>query len=166
MRVYLEPYDPAWPDRFAAEAGALRALIGDFATGGIHHVGSTSVPGLAAKPIIDIMIGVNDLSGSRPCIELLGHLRYVYAPYRTDVMHWFCKPDPARRTHHLHLVPTGYKRFTDVLAFRDLLRSSPEAAAEYESLKRDLARRFPHDREAYTDGKGELISRLVRTAGH
>jgi GrpB-like predicted nucleotidyltransferase (UPF0157 family) len=161
VRVYLQPYDPAWPDRFETEAGALRALIGDFATGGIHHVGSTSVPGLAAKPIIDIMIGVDDLDRSRPCIELLGHLRYVYAPYRTDVMHWFCKPNPSQRTHHLHLVPTGSQRFRDVITFRDLLRASPAARDEYEQLKRSLADQHPTDRDAYTDGKTDLINRLV-----
>lgn len=84
-----------------------------------------------------------------------------YAPYRADVMHWFCKPDPARRTHHLHLVPAGSPRFNDVLALRDYLRAHPAAAAKYETLKRELADRYPRDREGYTDGKAELIRRLI-----
>lgn len=164
MQITVEPYDPAWPQRFAEEAEALQAHIGGWVTGGIHHVGSTAVPGLAAKPIIDIMVGVTDLESSRPCIDLLGELRYLYAPYRTETMHWFCKPDPARRTHHLHLVPTASPRFADVLAFRDLLRADPDAAAEYETLKRRLAESHPDDREAYTNGKDELVARLTRLA--
>jgi GrpB-like predicted nucleotidyltransferase (UPF0157 family) len=162
--VSIQPYDPGWPARFAAEAQAIRAVIGQWITGGIHHVGSTAVPGLSAKPIIDIQVGVVDLESSRPCIELLATLDYQYAPWRADVMHWFCKPDPAHRTHHLHLVPTGSERFLDVLAFRDWLRTDPEAAAEYEALKRELARRFHHDREAYTEGKLALVNRMTKLA--
>ncbi|MBB5867152.1 GrpB-like predicted nucleotidyltransferase (UPF0157 family) [Allocatelliglobosispora scoriae] len=161
QRISVEEYDPSWPSRFDEEAAAIGALIGAWVTGGVHHVGSTAVPGLAAKPIIDIMAGVVDLESSRPCIELLGELSYLYAPYRTDVMHWFCKSSPESRTHHLHLVPTGSPRFAEVLAFRDRLRVDPAAAAQYEALKRDLAARYPEDREAYTDGKAELIQRLL-----
>lgn len=162
--VYLEPYDEAWRQRFTDEADLLGKTIGPWITGGIHHVGSTAVPGLAAKPVIDIMIGVADLDSSRPCIELLKPLDYRYAPYRAEVMHWFCKPHPSHRTHHLHLVPTGSPRYVDVLAFRDHLRRHPDALAEYEALKRELADRYPHDREAYTDGKAHLIAKLTRAA--
>lgn len=105
--VHIEPYDTAWPERFATEASAIGQTIGPWITGGIHHVGSTAVPGLAAKPVIDIMVGVADLGSSRPCIELLKPLDYCYWPYLAEVMHWFCKPRPSHRTHHLHLVPTG-----------------------------------------------------------
>lgn len=162
--IRLEPYRPDWPARFELEAEAIRAAIGAWITGGIHHIGSTAVPGLTAKPIIDIQVGVADLATSRPCIEVLAGLEYRYAPYRTEEMHWFCKPHPSRRTHHLHLVPTGSHRFLDALAFRDHLREHPEAAAEYAALKCDLAARFEHDREAYTDGKAELVARLTRAA--
>jgi GrpB-like predicted nucleotidyltransferase (UPF0157 family) len=79
-------------------------------------------------------------------------------------MHWFCKPDPDRRTHHLHLVPTGSPRFNDVLAFRDYLRAHPDAASDYEALKRELALRHPDDREAYTDGKADLVRLLTADA--
>jgi GrpB-like predicted nucleotidyltransferase (UPF0157 family) len=82
----------------------LEAAIGDWIVGGIHHVGSTAVPGLEAKPIIDILIGVEDLESSRACFHHLSALHYHYAPYRAAEMHWFCKPEPAHRTHHLHLV--------------------------------------------------------------
>lgn len=76
-------------------------------------------------------------------------------------MHWFCKPDPARRTHHLHVVPAGSPRYRDELALRDRLRDDPELAARYEALKRELAERYPTDREAYTDAKGSFISQAL-----
>lgn len=163
--VRVVPYDPAWPTLFAVEAQLVEDTIGAWVNGGIHHVGSTAVPGLAAKPIIDILVGVNDLSTSRPCIAMLAPLGYLYAPYRTDEMHWFCKPDPARRTHHLHLVPTGSVRYRDELAFRDHLRTHPETAQAYAELKRSLAERFRHDREAYTEGKADFIAQVLGAAG-
>lgn len=164
--IQLSPYDPTWPAAFDTEAASITTAIGAWITGGIHHVGSTSIPGLAAKPVIDIMAGVAGLESSRACIELLAPLAYLYAPYRQDIMHWFCKPRPDHRTHHLHLVPTGSARFADVLALRDYLRAHPDAAAEYEALKRDLAGRHTHDRQAYTDGKTDLVLRLTATARH
>lgn len=162
--VVLHPYDPAWPARFRSEAGILAGTLEPWITGGVHHVGSTAVPGLAAKAVIDIMVGVADLDSSRPCIDLLAELDYCYAPHRADVMHWFCKPSPARRTHHLHLVPTGSERFADVLAFRDYLRAHPEAVRQYERLKQRLATRYAHDRDAYTDGKSAMVVAITKDA--
>ena len=162
--VHIEPYDDRWPERFAEEATLISGTIGPWITGGIHHVGSTAVPGLAAKPVIDIMVGVADLQSSRPCIERLQPLAYCYWPYRAEVMHWFCKPRPSHRTHHLHLVPADSPRYLDVLAFRDHLRARPDARADYEALKRDLAGRYPNDREAYTEGKTDLIRQLTEAA--
>ncbi len=161
--IRLVPYDPSWPDRFVEEQVALDAAIGSWATGGIHHVGSTAVPGLAAKPIVDILVGVDSLEASRACFDRLADLAYLYAPYLAGEMHWFCKSHPARRTHHLHLVPTDSQRFRDELAFRDRLRESPQAAEEYAALKHDLADRFADDREAYTDAKAAFIRRALRT---
>jgi GrpB-like predicted nucleotidyltransferase (UPF0157 family)/GNAT superfamily N-acetyltransferase len=162
--VRLIPYDPSWPERFAKERAALRETIGGWATGGIHHVGSTAVPSLEAKPIIDILVGVESLEASRACFDPVTKLGYLYAPYLTEEMHWFCKPHPSRRTHHLHLVPTGSGRFRDELAFRDRLRADPEAATEYVTLKRDLAERFADDRDIYTDAKAEFIRRVLDSA--
>ena len=149
--------DAAWPARFEADRLLLAEAIGQWSIGGIHHVGSTAVPGLDAKPVIDILVGVADLDSSRACFEPLARLGYLYAPYRVHEMHWFCKPDPTRRTHHLHLVPTDSQRFRDELAFRDQLRSYPDVAADYARLKRRLAAEFEHDREAYTRAKGDFI---------
>jgi GrpB-like predicted nucleotidyltransferase (UPF0157 family) len=161
--VELVPYDPAWPERFAAEAELLEGAIGGFVEGGIHHVGSTAVPGLSAKPVIDIMVGIRDLEEARQAFPLLAALGYQYFPYQ-GWMHWFCKTSPARRTHHLHLVPHGDPHFRERLAFRDHLRQPPAVALEYARLKFDLARRYRHDREAYTDGKTEFVASVVRAA--
>lgn len=115
------------------------------------------MPGLDAKPVVDILVGVADLESSRACFEPLAALDYVHAPYLETEMHWFCKPDPSRRTHHLHLVPQGSRRYADELAFRDHLRASPDSAAQYAALKRELANRFGTDRDGYTEAKGEFI---------
>lgn len=162
--VRIVEHDPAWSARFAEEAIRIEAAVAPYITGGIHHVGSTAVPGLAAKPIIDILVGVADLAAARECIHLLAPLDYVYAPYLPDVMVWFCKPDPSRRTHHLHLVPTGSQRFVDELAFRDYLRSHPDSAADYEQLKRRLASQCENDREAYTRAKSPFIADVLARA--
>ena len=162
--VRLTPYDPAWPDAFERERVALEAAIGPWVVGGIHHVGSTAVSGLEAKPILDILVGVEDLESSRACFEPLAALEYLYAPYRSDEMHWFCKPNPERRTHHLHLAPVTGRRYADELAFRDRLRADPTLAAEYASLKHELAARFRDDREAYTDAKSDFIRRALHGA--
>ncbi len=156
-RIAIVPHDPRWPQMFATERVALEGAIGDWIFGGVHHVGSTAVPGLDAKPIVDILIGVESLEISRPCFEPLSRLQYLYAPYRTDEMHWFCKPDPGRRTHHLHLIPVGNQRYEEELRFRDRLRDDPVLAGEYGALKHDLAFRFRDDRESYTDAKADFI---------
>jgi GrpB-like predicted nucleotidyltransferase (UPF0157 family) len=155
--IRLVASDPAWPARFELERVALERRIEKWIVGGVHHVGSTAVAGLAAKPIIDILVGVRDLETSRDCFEPLASFGYLYAPYLPREMHWFCKPDPMRRTHHLHLVPVGSPRYRAELVFRDLLRADPEVAAEYVALKRDLAARHRDDREAYTEAKGAFI---------
>jgi len=159
--VRIVPYDPAWPRRFAEERANLRQALGATAPGGIHHVGSTAVPGLDAKPIIDILVGVDSLAASRASTPALAKLGYQYAPYRAREMHWFCKPDPSHRTHHLHLVPTSSPRFREELAFRDLLRAHADVAREYAALKRRLALEFDHDREAYTEAKGDFIRAIL-----
>jgi GrpB-like predicted nucleotidyltransferase (UPF0157 family) len=160
-RVRIVPYDPSWPARFEIERALLERAIGRWATGGIYHVGSTAVPGLAAKPVIDILAAINDLRSSRDCFGELADLGYQYAPYRAEEMHWFCKPNPRRRTHHLHLVPTGSRRYRDELAFRDILRSSSDLADEYAALKRTLAHNYLHDREGYTGAKASFIEKAL-----
>ncbi len=163
--VRLAPYDPTWPDAFERERAALAEAIGEWAVGGIHHVGSTAVPGLAAKPVIDILVGVADLESSRAAFGPLAELGYLYAPYLSDEMHWFCKPRPDRRTHHLHLAPASGRRYAAELELRDRLRGDPALAAAYAGLKRELAQRFRDDREAYTAAKAGFIRDALAPSG-
>ncbi len=162
--IRVVAHDPAWLARFEEERAVLEDAVGEWASGGIHHVGSTAVPGLEAKPIIDILVGVESLDAGRGCFEPLARLGYMHAPYLPEEMHWFCKPHPSRRTHHLHLVPTGSRRYVEELTFRDQLRASPPTAAAYATLKRELTDRFAQDREAYTEAKGEFIRDVLAAA--
>ena len=160
MPIYVVPYDPSWADKFESEKASLEQLLAPWRKGSIEHVGSTAVPGLCAKPVIDIMAGVASLSESEPAKDILRQAGYQYAEYKTDIMHWFCKPSAAFRTHHLHLVPLGSERWRECLRFRDTIRCDEKLAAEYASLKRDLAARFKFDREAYTEGKTPFVARV------
>jgi len=155
--VKVVPYDPRWPQLFELERRELERELAPWIVGGIEHVGSTSVVGLAAKPVIDIMVGVRSLAQSRPAIDAAGRLGYVYWPYKADVMHWFCKPSDEHRTHHLHLIPFQSALWHERLAFRDLLRTNTDVARAYERLKRELAAVHEFDREAYTDGKYPFV---------
>ena len=153
---------------FKAEQGLLESILRPWRSGPIEHVGSTAVDGLCAKPVIDIMVGVTSLTRSEPAKEILRENGYQYAEYKIDVMHWFCKPSFAMRTHHLHLVPFGSPLWHERLAFRDALRADSTLAAEYAALKQDLARSFEFDREAYTDAKTPFICGVLercRAAG-
>jgi GrpB-like predicted nucleotidyltransferase (UPF0157 family) len=162
--VEIVAYDPSWPVRFDEERAMLRRRLERWLAGPIEHVGSTAVPGLAAKPVIDIMAGVQSLDASRPAIDAAAELGYCYFPYRPESEHWFCKPSPALRTHHLHLVPVRSPQWIRTLAFRNYLRANPDVAAEYETLKRELARQHYFDREAYTEAKHPFITRVTDLA--
>ena len=163
--IRIVAYEPRWAAHFEKERTQLEEAIGSWVVGGVHHVGSTAVPGLGAKPIIDILVGVEDLESSRACFDPLAEIGYLYAPYRIEEMHWFCKPDRRHRTHHLHLVPVGSRRYEEELAFRDRLRADPTLADEYADLKRSLASRFRDDREGYTDAKTEFIRQIGTMLG-
>ncbi len=159
--VRIVPYDPVWPGMFEEERAVLEDAIGSWVTDGIHHVGSTAVPGLSAKPVIDILVGVEGLEESLLSFERLVALDYLYSPYRHEEMHWFVKPDPDERTHQLHLVPADSPRFRMELRFRDVLRGDDALAGEYAGLKHDLAEQFEHDREAYTEAKTAFVTRVL-----
>jgi GrpB-like predicted nucleotidyltransferase (UPF0157 family) len=163
--IEVVPYDPDWPRRFEAERRLLADAIGQWLSGPIEHIGSTAIPGVAAKPVIDMMAGVESLDASRPALEILERHHYCYAPYKTDVMHWLCKPSPALRTHHLHLVPLGSRLWNEQLAFRDYLRAHPVVALEYGAVKQRLADEHRFDREAYTAAKTPFVQAVLRQAG-
>lgn len=160
--IEIVPYAPNWPELFAMEREVLVQALGNWLVGMPEHIGSTAVPGLAAKPVVDIMAPVESLEASLPAIEAAGRAGYVFYPYQPEVMHWFCKPDPTVRTHHLHLVPAGSPLWADRLAFRDALRASAAMRTEYQTLKQSLAQTYRTDREAYTAAKGPFIERVLR----
>lgn len=160
--IQIVPYDPSWPIAFATERDLIANLLSPWLAGEIQHVGSTAVPGLAAKPVIDIMAPVHTLEASKAAISVLRQLCYVYFPHRPTLMHWLCKPSPEVRTHHLHLVPYDGEPWRDRLAFRDRLRDDPRLAAEYAALKLSLATAHPTDREAYTEGKTHFVRRVLQ----
>ena len=162
--VEIVAYNPAWPRLFEEERRAIAGALAAWIVGPIEHIGSTAIRGLAAKPVIDIMAGVQNLDASRLAIPAAAALGYCYFPYRPDSEHWFCKPSPEFRTHHLHLVPFGSVLWRGALAFRDYVRDHPTTAADYEALKRRLAREFHFDREAYTQAKYPFIERITDLA--
>jgi GrpB-like predicted nucleotidyltransferase (UPF0157 family) len=163
--VHIVPYDREWPGRFETERQLLIEAIGPWLVdGSIEHIGSTAIPDLDAKPVIDIMAAVESLDGSRAALPVLERYQYCYYPYRAEVMHWLCKPSPAHRTHHLHLVPLGSPLWNERLAFRDYLRAHPDMAQEYAELKRRLAAAHRLDREAYTDAKAPFVQRVLSEA--
>jgi GrpB-like predicted nucleotidyltransferase (UPF0157 family) len=163
--VEIVPANPRWPSLYAQEVTVIRAALGA-AHGALEfeHVGSTAVPGLAAKPIIDILLIPPDGEWPREAIRgALARLAYSFWSSNPDPYHLFfvkgMPPFGERRTHHVHVRPRAQSR--RVLAFRDALREQPELVRSYETLKRELASRFALDRDAYTRGKEEFIARAI-----
>jgi GrpB-like predicted nucleotidyltransferase (UPF0157 family) len=160
--VILEEYDFSWSEKFEKEKEYLMSIVGPWNYGSIEHIGSTSVFGMVAKPIIDIMFGVKSLEGSKPAIEVLVKNGYEYWPYKTELMHWFCKPSDAFRTHHLHLIPFKSSLWQERIKFRELLRSDKLVFDQYAKLKRKLASSHKDDREAYTEKKWPFIQQAMQ----
>ncbi len=163
--IEVVEYDPLWPEQFAAERRLLETALGAWLAGPIEHVGSTAIVGMVAKPVIDIMVPVVDLPSSKGAIAAAQALHYNYWPYKADLMHWFCKPSPVYRTHHLHIVPLGSALWKERLLFRDTLRTDSRWFQEYAVLKRRLAQQYRNDREAYTEAKGAFVQRVLLCAG-
>jgi len=164
MTIEIAGYDPRWPQQAAAVARELaEALPGTFTR--IEHVGSTSVPGLAAKPIIDLMAGVADLEAA--AVELaaaLPALRFVPQDNGMSGRLFFYRDEDGRRVCHLHVVPDATLDTRNELLLRDLLRRRPDHAERYAALKRALAASNAGDSFAYTRGKTDLIQQLVDEA--
>lgn len=163
--IEVVPCDPSWPEKFADERGVLEEILAPWIVGGIEHVGSTAVPGLDAKPVIDIMVGVENLESSRGAVPAAGNAGYIYWPYKADSMHWFCKPSETHRTHHLHLIPFNSPLWKARMGFRNALRKDDALAAAYAELKHDLAGQYRHDREAYTESKGPFVQQVLASIG-
>lgn len=165
-RVVVTPYDPRWPSLFEEAARELRRSAGP-AILDVHHVGSTAVPGLAAKPVLDILVTVPDLQKALDLVAPIEALGYTFRPHEEiPDRHYFNRRRGNASTHHLSLAEPGSRHAGQTLAFRDALLRSPERASRYPSLKRDLARRFPRDRDAYIRGKSEFIRAALVEARH
>lgn len=167
-KLEVVPYDPGWPAAFEAEAIRLRTALGTLALRIDHH-GSTSIPGLAAKPIIDIQVSVGALQPIAAYGERLQAIGYVHVPHPDDSFcPFFHRPPQWPHSHHVHVVEEGGAEERRSLAFRDYLRDHAAAAREYEHLKRDLATQFEashhESREAYARAKTDFIERIVATA--
>jgi GrpB-like predicted nucleotidyltransferase (UPF0157 family) len=165
--VAVVPYDPGWTSRFEDERRLLERVLAPWLEEGIHHIGSTAIPGLAAKPMIDMVAGVRDLGEARAAFDPLGEHGYFYEPHRPGIAHHFAKPSLllAERTFNLHLTEPGSDLWLERFAFRDALRADSELAAEYEALKLALADEHRADVGAYTTGKRTFVARVLATAG-
>jgi len=160
--VRIVPYDPAWPPLFEAEARRLHSAVAPLSIV-LEHTGSTSVPGLAAKPVLDILAGVAEGASVDPYVVKLIGAGYVHrGDQGIPGREFFRRGDP--RAYHLHLARIGSTFWREHLAFRDYLRMHPEVRDEYAELKRALAARFPNDRAAYIEGKGAFVRRVVDLA--
>jgi GrpB-like predicted nucleotidyltransferase (UPF0157 family) len=162
--VRIVDHDPAWAERAAAEIGRIEAALGPLATR-VDHVGSTAVPGLAAKPIVDLQASLTALEPRSSYVVPLERLGYLFAPDPASPdFHFFGKPPERPRAFHLHVCAAGSEHERRHLALRDFLRAHPDEAARYGDLKREIAARHPGDRLAYLDGKGPYLAGLERRA--
>lgn len=161
MPIRLHPYDPGWATLFEEERQRLRALVGNAP---IEHIGSTAVPGLPAKPIIDIMVGVESLELGRLAIPALVEAGYHYvAAYEASIPERLFFSKGAPRTHHLHVTPVGSSFWKDKLLFRDWLRAHREDRQAYGALKAELAERFD-DTNDYAEAKGPFVEAVLARA--
>ena len=160
--IALVPYDPRWPARFQAEREHLRTRFPELLQ--IEHFGSTAVPGMIAKPIVDMLAGVASMSVADRLFEPI-----LDAGYRTSRAfnamlkdrRWFMRVANGRRSHHLHVVALDSPQWVEHLRFRDALRSHPDLAAQYGALKQALAAQYRHDREAHTEAKAPFAARVL-----
>ena len=161
-RVEIGPYDPEWPAQFEAEKQRIEGALGALAIE-VHHMGSTAIPGLAAKPIIDIMIVVRQLDDAAQCIAPLKELGYTSVDHPENVDRRFFRKGQHPRTHHVHIVEQDSQALKEHLAFRDALRGDPQLRDQYAALKYDLAERYQNDRAQYTESKTEFVTRVVKS---
>ncbi|HEV2745209.1 MAG TPA: GrpB family protein [Rubrobacter sp.] len=163
-RVRVVPHDHAWKGRFEAEAAALRFALGDEALA-VHHIGSTSVPGLRAKPTIDVLIEVREIRKLDGLEAQMAHRGYeAWGEYGIPGRRFFTRDRGPDRLCNVHAFEAGSQEVERHLAFRDHLIQHAETARAYGDLKRNLAERFPTDMEAYMEGKDAFIKETEREA--
>ena len=164
--IVVVPYDEKWKQCFKEIAGELHAVLGDLALS-IEHVGSTSVPGLAAKPIIDIDVVIENESKLNAVVDALAKIGYQHEgnlgiPGREAFGY---EGKTHLMEHHLYVCPKNSPELRRHLSFRDYLREHPEAVKEYSRIKEEAARLFPHDIDGYINHKGTLIEKIYKEIG-
>jgi len=166
-RIVVCDYDPTWPAMFEQERAQVQDALGAMVVT-VEHVGSTAVPGLAAKPVIDLLVGVRSLPEARSrCVEPLRALRYAHV---VEAEAWlpgemlFRKGLPGPWTHHLHLMECSSPRWEEFVVVRDHLRRHPEVASAYADLKKALALVFGDDIAGYRSAKGPFLQALLAKA--
>ncbi len=162
--VDVVAHNPDWADEFEREKERILEACGNKVIA-VEHIGSTSIPGLVAKPIIDIALGIRRLQDAKQLLPYLKKLDYhFYKKFQRQLLFVAKGPDE-KRTHYLHVMRyNGAKWKTDQL-FRNYLRTHPRAVREYSDLKQKLAKAHPDDRQAYSDGKDEFIKSIIAKAG-
>jgi GrpB-like predicted nucleotidyltransferase (UPF0157 family) len=167
MTYRIDDYSPRWPEEFAVQRQALEDAFAGIPIS-IEHIGSTSVPGLCAKPIIDILLGAPSLQDIEQRIEALRAQEFNYIPEHEDALperRYFVKPESSSPRVNLHAVRYGGELWRDHIAFRDSLRSDQGLRDEYARLKRALFLLHPGDRPAYTSAKAPFIQRVLASVG-
>jgi GrpB-like predicted nucleotidyltransferase (UPF0157 family) len=168
--IRMCPYDPAWAVSFEYERARLAAVLDTSLTQPVEHIGSTAVPGLVAKPIIDIVAVVDDIEAAAVAEVPLREIGWLAAPEPGDDAERklsYCLPSVELRTHHLHVVERESSGWRGWLAFRNYLRTHPDAAREYGELKTRLAKEYgtdPNQRDAYRAGKAEWVGSITTRA--
>jgi GrpB-like predicted nucleotidyltransferase (UPF0157 family) len=163
-KIEVVPYDPQWPEIYQAEVESLTPAIGTQVIA-FHHIGSTSVPGLSAKPTIDILAEVHSLAALDSCNKAMLELGYVpRGENGIEGRRYFSKLAGEVHLFHLHAFQTGHIGIANHLVFRDYLRAHPTVAEEYAGLKRQLAGKFTFDTVAYTEGKADFITEVLQKA--
>lgn len=162
--VVLVDYDPTWPEQFETMADWLREQFGPDIVLDLAHYGSTAIPGLPAKPIIDILVEIPSFSaGKQRALKIMNDPTWEFWLYSQHMVLFKREACMGRRTHHVHLAPAGNALWKGLL-FRDFLRAHPEDARRYADLKRELARRYSDERESYTRMKTEFVEEINQRA--
>jgi GrpB-like predicted nucleotidyltransferase (UPF0157 family) len=165
MKIDMVPHDPQWRQEFQQEAEQITVTLGS-AVVTVHHMGSTAIPTVYAKPVIDLLLVVQSVAAldeKQPAMEALGY--EALGEFGIPGRRYFRRNNAlGDRTHQVHAFETGSPQITRHLAFRDYIIAHPETAQEYSDLKRELAAQYPNDIEAYMDGKDEFIQEIDRRA--
>lgn len=167
MPVELADYDSAWPRAFAEQRDRLTLILSPWLAEPVEHVGSTAVPGLSSKPIIDILAPIASLDVAQDAVSVLeenGWLNWPADPNKSWRL-WFLRPCPDDRTHHLYLIRYDDPHARELRAFRDVLQANEQLRDEYQSLKFRLARVFRDDREGYTAAKASFVENALKQSG-